>query len=539
MSSVNTNYGALVALQNLNATTKDLNTVQARVNTGLKVASAKDNGAIFAIAEGLRNRVNSLAVVRDGIDRGNTIIDTSLAAGNAISDILKQMKEKSVAAQATDLSTAQRSALQADFNALRAQVDQVANSATFNGANLINGTNTGLNALSVLTTDSTSGGSATQYTASGVGAALAGTDVVETVLGVAGDTIDFTFNSGETIRVDTLAGETVSQFVTRVGEATNGRVSASLSSTGTISYSSSEQFQVDVTGTAAAAAANQFGEGRTAQRAVTSGFTLSGGAITTANVTEETDLVTATGFGADVAATDILRVFSSDGSVIGSVTITANMTAKQFSDALAGATEGRVQARLVNTGASAATLQYTSNESFFLGFDNVAGGAPAAANIQGLLGATATQSAPVVALNGEDFQSARSGAVASSASNSVTLNGFDFRLGQSGALQNVTTALDISTSSGATTAAGAIDTALDTLNRNLATLGSQSKALEIQRTFLGKLGDELEKGVGALVDADLAKESARLQSLQIKQQLGVQALSIANQAPSLVLSLFR
>jgi flagellin len=215
------------------------------------------------------------------------------------------------------------------------------------------------------------------------------------------------------------------------------------------------------------------------------------------------------------------------------------MTAKQFSDALASATQGRVQARLVNTATNAATIQYTSNESFYLGFENVAGAAPAAANIQGLLGATATQSAPVVAIAGEDFQSARSSAVASSASNSVTLNGYDFRLGQNGALQGVTTALDLSTQSGATTAATAIDTALDTLNRNLATLGSQSKALEIQRTFLTKLGDELEKGVGALVDADLAKESARLQSLQIKQQLGVQALSIANQAPSLVLSLFR
>ena len=74
---------------------------------------------------------------------------------------------------------------------------------------------------------------------------------------------------------------------------------------------------------------------------------------------------------------------------------------------------------------------------------------------------------------------------------------------------------------------------------SLARLGTQSKALTTHQTFVGKLSDALESGVGNLVDADLAKESAKLQALQTKQQLGVQALSIANQTPQLVLSLFR
>ena len=79
----------------------------------------------------------------------------------------------------------------------------------------------------------------------------------------------------------------------------------------------------------------------------------------------------------------------------------------------------------------------------------------------------------------------------------------------------------------------------DNLNSNLATLGAQSRALDVQKSFLGKLSDSIEAGIGNLVDADLAKESARLQSLQVKQQLGAQALSIANSAPSIVLSFFR
>ena len=73
----------------------------------------------------------------------------------------------------------------------------------------------------------------------------------------------------------------------------------------------------------------------------------------------------------------------------------------------------------------------------------------------------------------------------------------------------------------------------------LSTLGTQSKSLGRTVSFVNKLQDSLEAGVGNLVDADLAKESARLTALQTKQQLGVQALSIANQGSSILLSLFR
>ena len=76
-------------------------------------------------------------------------------------------------------------------------------------------------------------------------------------------------------------------------------------------------------------------------------------------------------------------------------------------------------------------------------------------------------------------------------------------------------------------------------NTKMAAIGSASKSLDRQATFVSKLQDALESGVGNLVDADLAKESARLTALQTKQQLGVQALGIANQSGSILLSLFR
>jgi flagellin len=132
------------------------------------------------------------------------------------------------------------------------------------------------------------------------------------------------------------------------------------------------------------------------------------------------------------------------------------------------------------------------------------------------------------------------GSPASVGNNQLTVSGFNFKLGVAGqALAGLTSALDISSAAGGLAASNAIDTALTALNKDLATMGAQSKALDVQKTFLGKLSDSIEAGIGNLVDADLAKESARLQALQVKQQLGAQALSIANSAPSIVLSFFR
>jgi flagellin len=100
-------------------------------------------------------------------------------------------------------------------------------------------------------------------------------------------------------------------------------------------------------------------------------------------------------------------------------------------------------------------------------------------------------------------------------------------------------ASDLTTSGSASAALTAINTAITTVANALAALGSGVSRIQDQTTFTGKLIDTLNSGVGDLVDADLAAESAQLQALQIKQQLGVQALSIANQTPQSLLSLFR
>ncbi len=272
--SVNTNTGAMIALQYLNKTSSELNATQNHINSGLKIATAKDNGAIFAIAQNMRGDVSAFHAVSDSLNRAISATDVALNAGQAVSDLLVEMKGKAVAAADISLDTASRDALSEDFDSLRDQITNILENATFNGVNLVDGTSSSLTAL-----------------------------------------------------------------------------------------------------------------------------------------------------------------ISADGG------------------------------------------------------------------------------------------------------STITIAGEDMSLGSS--IVTISSGATLSTAAASSTMISTINTSLENVNAALARLGSKSKQLSIQNEFIGKLIDTLNGGIGNLVDSDLAKESAMLQSLQVKQQLGVQALAIANSAPGIALSLFR
>jgi flagellin len=276
MISVNTNQGAMVALQTLNRTNSDLERTQNAISTGLKVASAKDNGAIWAIGNKLRSDVIAYDRVRESNDRASSVLDTAIAAGESIMELLNEMKGKALAGSLAGNSSAAQGALAADFAQLRDQITNVVANASFDGANMI---------------------------------------------------------------------------------------SATLSSA-------------------------------------------------------------------------------------------------------------------VSLGDAAGT-----------------------------------------------------------ALNNITITGISLALGS--ATIPVTSSSALDTTANSTTALGLVNTSISNLGTQLATWGAGARRLEVHKTFIGKLQDALTNGIGSIVDADLAKESAKLQSLQVKQQLGVQALSIANASSASALALFR
>lgn len=274
-NSVHTNAAAAVALQNLSRTNDNLTGVQNRISTGLKVQGAKDNAAVWAIAQGQRADLGALSAVKQSLDRATSIADVAMAAGESISDLLNQLKEKVVAAKDASLKTQSRQLLDADFKALLRAIKSAVDNASFDGGNILNGT------------------------------------------------------------------------------LTNG-----------------------------------------------------------------------------------LRFL-------------ANAGATQF----------------------------------------------------------------------------------------ITLSGKNLSL--SGAIISLSLTDSLLTVTGSTTALTKLDASINNLNKSLGDVGAQAKQISAHNTFVLKLSDTIESGIGNLVDADLAKESARLQALQVQQQLGAQALSIANQAPQIILSLFQ
>lgn len=273
--SVHTNSSAMIALQNLNVTNSKLEDVQQKISTGLAVSSAKDNASVYAIAQGQRSDLGGLKAVTDSLNRASSIADVSLAAGESVSDLLNQLREKVVGAMDTSIDTTSRNALNSDYKAILGQISHVVENATFNGSNII------------------------------------------------------------------------------------------------------------------------------------------------------------------------------DGSL-------------------------------------ATAIQFIANAD---------------------------------------------------ANSSITLSVRTIALG--GPIITLSAASDIATASGASALLSQLDTSIDNLNANLGALGSQAKQIEGHLSFVSKLQDSITGGIGNLVDADMAKESSRLQALQVQQQLGTQALSIANQSPQQILSLFK
>jgi flagellin len=295
-NSVLTNTSALQALQNLNLTNQRLNDTQSRINTGLKVQGAKDNAAVWAVAQNQRADMSAYESVKTSLNRATSISDVSLSAGESISDLLIELRAKATAAADPSASIESRKAYDDEFQSLLTSLQSFADNATFDGANILNGIVAPATTLEPL-------------------AFLANADASETI----------TVNRQD--------------------------------------------------------------------------FTLDG---------------------------------------IGLI----------------------LPARVADVGPPVVTARPAGRPSL---------------------------------LNEENATEARNAIVA----------------------------------------------ALDVVSAGLAELGAQAKQIENHNNFVTRLMDAMETGIGTLVDADLAKESARLQALQVQQQLGVQALSIANQAPQILLSLFR
>jgi flagellin len=149
--SVNNNAGALIALQNLTATSNQLSQTQNRVSTGLAISSPQDNGAIWAIAQNERGTSNSLDAVSQSLQRGQSTIQVATSAGTSVSNLLNQLKTIALSASDTSLDATSLSAYNTQFKSVLKQITQVVTNSDFNGVNMIKSGGTTIYALATAT----------------------------------------------------------------------------------------------------------------------------------------------------------------------------------------------------------------------------------------------------------------------------------------------------------------------------------------------------------------------------------------------------
>jgi flagellin len=161
MTSVNTNVGAMVALSNLSSTQFNLSKTQDRISTGLRVTGAKDDGSIFAIAQGLRADLKAFDAVQQSLTSGTGILSVAIAGTTSVSNLLGDIKKKAIEASNPANTSNQQSILSADFDQMLAQLNTFVTNAVYNGRNLLSA-----GAANVSITSTISGGQLTISNAS-------------------------------------------------------------------------------------------------------------------------------------------------------------------------------------------------------------------------------------------------------------------------------------------------------------------------------------------------------------------------------------
>ncbi|MEM6386058.1 MAG: flagellin [Pseudomonadota bacterium] len=512
MASILTNTSAMVALQNLRTVNKGLEDTQSMISTGKAISSARDNAAVWAISKVMESDAMSFKAINDSLNLGQSTVTVARQASETVTDLLTQMKEKIVAAQEENVD---RTAIQDDVNALSDQIKSVVGAAQFNGLNLIQGTDD-VNILSSL--DRAPDGTVTasditvarQDLSDDAGVYGTGTDLsanVTTTLGgnLAADGTGDAFSNGGNVLEAVVAGTVV------IGETYNFQVAGT-----TVSY------------TAAAATTADVASG------ITAALNSAGIEDITASVTASTISITSTSKFDDVtvntsgtgAATFAL---TANGNTAAAATTNTQTIDSRASDITFSTTAQVAEGDGYRVTVGGVNYDYIAgkNETFedvARGLKTVVDGA-ALANITTDVTQDATTGAWNLQIDNDGSALTLTDAGAAGGTATGGLNGVD--------------AIDVTTDEGVEAALANIETYIATSIEAAADFGSAQGRIDTQNTFISNLTDSLKAGIGALVDADLEAASARLQALQVQQQLGIQSLSIANQAPQSILSLFR
>lgn len=504
MASILTNTSAMVALQNLRTINSNLVDTQNQIATGKKIATATDNSAIWAVSKVIESDVSAFQAISDSLNLGDATVAVAREASETVTDLLTELKGNIVAAQEENVD---RSKIQADVEAKVEQINSIVQAASFNGLSLVEGTDD-VTILGSLVRDSSGA-----VTASDISITRQDLTTQSGTLGTGGGITDLSGNvtasdttiSSAAVRDD---GAGTAADITITGDLSDGAVSFVVGGT-TINFASGDLDAVEAT------AAGQIAD-----------------AINAANI--DGISVTANGAALEFESTrafDQTTVATTEGAT-GSLSadITLDERAESFTFAATGVNEGDGY-QIALSGGTVATYVAGEGETM----EDVAKGLKLA--IDGANNANLTTEVSQNGSNQWVLKVDNAGGTAETVTITANDDANDNAV-VTGGLAGLE-GIDVTTTEGAASALANIDLLLDSATDAAASFGSDQSRIELQAGFISKLTDSLKAGIGSLVDADLEAASARLQALQVQQQLGIQSLSIANQAPQSILSLFR
>ena len=530
MSSILTNNSSMVALETLRNINRNLESVQNEISTGKKVASAKDNASIWAISTVMSTDVSSFEQISSSLNKGSATVGVARASSEQITSLLQDMKNLIVDAQ-QDLNDSDRATIQKDVAAIRSTITNIVNGAQMNGQNLIKGTDD-LKVLASLDRDTTGDVSPAFINVSRVD--LSTTAAVDAAAKA-------TTDAGYVSTADTITATDVDKLSTEGGflstTAAADTIAASGSETvdikgGTIAAGDTFTVNIDSTDfTYTAQSGDTVNEVAAGLKTLIDAGTIADLTVAVTDATDPAD-------GSDKAVLTLSNANVSTAIDLGRSALNATNSVSQLADGedvdvtIKGGTLSAGDTFTVNVDNTDYT--YTALEGDTV--NDVAAGLKTALDDASITNLAVTVTDATDPATGD----ATLNIAADGGTVDVNLGGL--------ASQNAATAagglgalstLSVATSTDATAALTSIEGLLDKAITAATTFGSAQKQIEGQTEFVQNLVDSMKSGIGSMVDADIEAASAKLQALQVQQQLGVQALSIANSAPQTLLSLFR
>ncbi len=554
MGSINFNQSAQVALMTLNSVNKNLFEVQDQISTGKKISSAKDNAAVWAISTVMESDVMGFKQINDSLNLGSSTVEVARAATEEVTSLLQEIKAKIVAAQESNVD---RTSIQRDVDALRDQIDSIVNAAQFNGLNLLQGgadieilssldrSDAGVVtprsiAVSRVDLSDTAGTTGAALTATDAGAvdidagAFSGIDDASVAAATPGTPSAGTVTLTATAFTGGAAADSL-EYTVEVGTAAPIVVTISLAAA---------DGQVAVDGAATTTEiADALQTALTAAGVLPDGVTVTrAGDVLTLNNNSETPMtatVTDT-FTDDSAATTTpiadaaagnIALATTDAGALGSAAAAdvENLRAAIPALSTPGTETLTLQTGLIDEG----TLYRLSIDGSTIEYRTIAG--DDANSVAQRLRDRATAIAPedfelAVVDNIITFTNGTGNAIAVEAQVNTGTGG--------GSLEDLAN-LSVLTTAAASSALLDIEVMIESSIDAASSFGSAQNRIDIQSSFIDRLVGSLEAGVSGLTDANLEEASARLQALQVQQQLNIQALSIANAAPQALLALFQ